>query len=299
MALCKPVIITDQPPPAELPDNSVYWQCPVCKESYWRKKPMVMQCRDRSKPLPPPSDSIVQKQKAINREMRGVISEEEKKARERELFFLVYQYLALDLPHVLENEVIERIKVCRQCEKYRWSYCTKLAVGCGCQGANQFMIYLARAVTAIEFKGSKQKPAFCPNWGCSVISTENLIESCNSLLSEEDKLKIQNGPGTILYALILKYLDEEEGFDCGCIEWVSRMNFWGPEGCRKNFDKIIERLQETAKIMKWDLKKWWARWSMVLSSIPIFDVIQKTAIEFMVNYAIDESERRLPFWQLG
>lgn len=52
-------------------------------------------------------------------------------------------------------------------------------------------------------------------------------------------------PGTNL-ALLLKKCGIYVNVECGCEEWITKMNAWGVEGCYKHRQEIVDRLKEQA-----------------------------------------------------
>lgn len=52
-------------------------------------------------------------------------------------------------------------------------------------------------------------------------------------------------PGTNL-AMLLKRCGVPVKENCGCEEWIAKMNDWGPQGCYEHRQEIIDRLKQQA-----------------------------------------------------
>ena len=87
---------------------------------------------------------------------------------------------------------------------------------------------------------------------------------------------IEMGPGTHLANLIPDWaIRFKEG--CGCKDMQKKMDRWGAEGCRKNFDHIVNHLVSQDEML-----------------IPAFKMLPKLAkvsvAKQLVNYSIKKSE---------
>ena len=60
--------------------------------------------------------------------------------------------------------------------------------------------------------------------------------------------------GHVLAQLINRLTGEKSTVTCGCSKWIRRMNEWGPEGCRKNIDRIVKRLIFYSRKHGWKFK---------------------------------------------
>ena len=60
-------------------------------------------------------------------------------------------------------------------------------------------------------------------------------------------------PGTILHDLLCLRLGVGFSTDCGCKEWVAKMNEWGPEGCREYLESIVDKMLASAEKRNWKL----------------------------------------------
>jgi hypothetical protein len=94
---------------------------------------------------------------------------------------------------------------------------------------------------------------------------------------EEDLLataevKFGIGPGTELHKMIPKFLEIP---GCGCKSWAKKMNIWGPDGCEKNKEDIVNKLISESKKRS------------VLSWVP--DAATRMVAERLVNTAIQRA----------
>lgn len=57
--------------------------------------------------------------------------------------------------------------------------------------------------------------------------------------------------GDHLHALIAEHFGQQVAAGCGCNDWIAQMNQWGPDGCRANRQKIVDRMIAEAKKRGW------------------------------------------------
>ena len=88
----------------------------------------------------------------------------------------------------------------------------------------------------------------CENCGLKAEGTKPfLIHACE----ESTKQGFSKSVGDHLHAVILKWVSEGPTYDCGCENWISRMNGWGVSGCREHFAEIVDHLMEKAAERNW------------------------------------------------
>lgn len=88
--------------------------------------------------------------------------------------------------------------------------------------------------------------------------------------------------GDILHRKIVALgYGEYEG--CRCRSIVGKMNCWGPDGCRKHLDEIVQEVLRSAAQYR--------KAERVVLSVPIVSVAAKFAIRLLVLSAIREAEK--------
>jgi len=60
--------------------------------------------------------------------------------------------------------------------------------------------------------------------------------------------------GNMLANIINQLTGEKSTALCACSKWIRRMNDWGPDGCRKNIDRIVKRLIFYSRKHGWKFK---------------------------------------------
>ena len=60
-------------------------------------------------------------------------------------------------------------------------------------------------------------------------------------------------PGTALHTILLEQFNLDFFDECGCKQWVEKMNIWGPQGCREHIDEIVRKMLGEAKRRKWKI----------------------------------------------
>lgn len=82
------------------------------------------------------------------------------------------------------------------------------------------------------------------------------------------------GPGTELEAIIPKFFATA---GCNCKSYARKMDRWGVEGCRKRYDRIVDRLvREAGKVRV----------------IKLLGVVNRAIAQHWLTQAIDNAERR-------
>ena len=64
---------------------------------------------------------------------------------------------------------------------------------------------------------------------------------------------VSKGPGDYLHDLILRWTGEGMTLGCDCKAWITKMNDWGPSGCREHLDEIVAHMLKEAKKRGWKL----------------------------------------------
>lgn len=64
----------------------------------------------------------------------------------------------------------------------------------------------------------------------------------------------KHGVGAHLHKLIKTYLGQKIIAGCGCGSMIEKMNTWGPDGCRKRIEEIIDYLEKIAIEKNWSLQ---------------------------------------------
>ncbi len=73
---------------------------------------------------------------------------------------------------------------------------------------------------------------------------------------EQSISRYVQGVGDNLHDLIVKFTKESPKGGCGCEQLIAEMNRWGPEGCRKRMEEIVDHMMNEADKRKWKLAKW-------------------------------------------
>jgi hypothetical protein len=89
------------------------------------------------------------------------------------------------------------------------------------------------------------------------------------------------GPGDCLHDAIFYWTGEIPNDDCPCLDYIRRMNRWGPRKCRQRIRVIVGWLRNEAKKRKWVL-----RFGVAVPGV-------RFAIRRLVKNAIKESEREI------
>jgi len=64
------------------------------------------------------------------------------------------------------------------------------------------------------------------------------------------------GVGDHLHDLILRWTLAGPTMDCGCACMMTKMNRWGPDGCRQRLDRIVRYLLRQGRKRGWKLATW-------------------------------------------
>jgi|GEM_PF-2749401 len=88
------------------------------------------------------------------------------------------------------------------------------------------------------------------------------------------------GSGDYLHGAILKWVGEGPTRECGCKDRITKMNRWGPAGCREHLNEIVEWMMDEAK-----QRGWW-RYAVAVPGSRLF-------VRRMVLGAIKKAERAL------
>ncbi len=97
-------------------------------------------------------------------------------------------------------------------------------------------------------------------WECSEcgycntrLRTEPFIRNCPTTPIEKTATGevAKTGPGIRLHELLRERFNLDFTTNCGCRQWIQKMDIWGPDGCRKNIDKIVSKMLGEAKRRKW------------------------------------------------
>ena len=87
----------------------------------------------------------------------------------------------------------------------------------------------------------------CPKSSVRPPTLTELIEAVCRI--ERPKYKT----GDILHNLLQDKLGTGFKTGCACKAWITKMNEWGPKGCRENLVKIVNALLAEAKRREWQL----------------------------------------------
>ena len=60
--------------------------------------------------------------------------------------------------------------------------------------------------------------------------------------------------GDHLHALVKKDIGAKMQTGCNCPGWITKMNAWGPAGCREHRKEIIDHMIEEAERRKWQIE---------------------------------------------
>jgi len=92
-------------------------------------------------------------------------------------------------------------------------------------------------------------------------------------------IKKGGGPGTELTKLIPRWAVQFEG-KCDCRSVASKMDKWGPEGCRRNEDYLVNHLSKQSDLLIPPLRKVPAK-------------MRRAVAKRLLRIAIRRSERRV------
>ena len=85
------------------------------------------------------------------------------------------------------------------------------------------------------------------------------------------------GPGDYLKMAITRWTGQKPDAECGCEDWIARMNRRGTDWCRKNLKRIVSHLRREAR------QRRWLKYAVKLPAANAF-------IAHMVTRAIQQSE---------
>jgi len=109
------------------------------------------------------------------------------------------------------------------------------------------------ASTLVEFSANQPpqvRPQFCATCSVANYPAPQREIPLRSPMTRQHTIR-PRGPGTHLKIMIYQ-LGAYRPDGCNCPEWVTKMNAWGPAGCREHLREIIEHLQEARSKIDWD-----------------------------------------------